>query len=214
MEKGKIAVVILVIAIIACGGYIIYKNYPGILNPANSNAGANGAGDTYVTYQTAESSSPQETQTSYQISSSGSFNNGVVYASPSAIKSMDLDAEPADWDSVVGNDGIVIHFRFYDEYNRQVIFSGSTLDCEVNILTPQTDTLMRSVNPRKVLYKGYTSITSSDQGEGSSLAGIRVAYSDMNMGQYDRGIGQVKVKASLPAGGTIIGEETFLYTRH
>ncbi|MBN2735149.1 MAG: hypothetical protein JXQ82_09895 [Methanomicrobiaceae archaeon] len=214
MEKGKIAVVILVIALIACGGYIIYKNYPGILNPANSNAGAVPAGETYVTYQTTEGSSPQETQTTYQTTSVSSVSNGVVYATPSAIKSMDLDVEPVDWDSVIGNDGIVIHFRFYDEYGRQVIFSGSTLDCEINVLTPQTDTLMRNVNPRKVLYKGYTSITSSDQGEGSSLAGIRVAYSDLNMGQYDRGIGQVKVKTSLPTGGTITGEETFLYTRH
>ena len=131
--------------------------------------------------------------------------------SESAISN--LYVEPVDWDSVVGNDGIVIHFNFYDAYGRKVVFSGSSISCTVNVYTPQTDTLMRTVNPRKVLYKGYTTITSSDQGEGGPLARIRVAYSDLNLAQYDRGIGQIKVTASLPEGGTVEGEETYIYTR-
>jgi len=202
-------VIILVIALIACGGYIISINYSGILNP-----GTVSAGDNSVVYQTQAVAATQSPAVASVTQSSVSYvHAGEIYATPSAIKSMDLYIEPVDWDAVVGNDGIVIHFCFYDEYGRKVIFSGSTLDCEINILTPNTDTLMRGVNPRKVLFKGYTSITSSDQGEGGPLAGIRVAYSDLNTGQYDRGIGQIKVKASLPAGGTVIGEETFLYTK-
>ncbi|MDD4300016.1 MAG: hypothetical protein PHO78_05110 [Methanomicrobium sp.] len=214
MEKGKILVIILAIALIACAGYIVLKSYPGLFKSADVNSGAAVNGQNpYSEYQTAEvtsaalESGAEETASTY-------LHKGEVYATPSVIKSMDLYVEPVDWDSVAGNDGVVIHFNFYDAYGRKVIFSGHSIDCTIEIYTPQTDTLMRSVNPRKVLYKGYTTITCSDQGEGGSLAGIRVGYSDLNLGQYDRGIGQIKITASLPAGGYVTAEETYLYPRH
>jgi len=215
MDKGKLAIIILVIALIVAGGYIVYKNYPNLLNISGSNAKET-SGNTYVTYQTSPQASQQQSAGTDNInypSQISYVHAGEVYATPSAIKEMDLYVEPVDWDSVVGNDGIVIHFNFYDEQGRKVIFSGSSIDCVVNVYTPTTDRLMRSVNPRKVLYKGYATITNSDQGEGGPLAGIRIAYSDLSLGEYDRGIGQIKITASLPSGGTVEAEETYIYTR-
>ncbi|MBP2132135.1 hypothetical protein J2128_000056 [Methanomicrobium sp. W14] len=218
MDKWKIFAVIIVIAVIACGGYAVLKYYPNLLclkSPVSQGAG----GNTYITYQVSATETPAVPGegTGSENGESGGvtyIHNGEIYSSPSAIKSMDLYAEPVDWDSDPGNDGIVIHFNFYDEYGRKVVFYDSSISCTVILLSPQTDTLMRTVSPRKVLYMGYTTITSSDQGEGGPLAGIRVAYSDISYGEYTRGIGQIKVSASLPTGGIVTGLETYLYTKN
>ena len=142
------------------------------------------------------------------------IHSGEVYATPSEIKSMDLDVEAVDWDGVVGNDGITIHFNFYDAYGRKVIFSGYTISLNVDIYSPEYDSLNRKLSVRNVLYKGYATVTSSDQGDGSTLAGIRVPFSDMKFGQYDKGIGLVKITASMPSGGTVIGEEIMQFARN
>ncbi|WOF16487.1 hypothetical protein F1737_07115 [Methanoplanus sp. FWC-SCC4] len=208
MEKNEIIVIILGIALIFTGGYIIMMKYSG--NDSGSGAGADTA---TPTVQPVSQYVPTELQNGAGTPGVSYVHAGEVLASPSVIKSMDLYAEPVDWDSEIGNDGIVIHFNFYDEQGRKVIFSGTSMNTEVNVYTPDIDKLNRKVSPRKVIYKGYTTITSSDEGEGGSLSGLRVAYDELNLAEYDKGVGQVKVTVGIPTGGSVSAEETFLYTR-
>ena len=208
METGKILTVLIAIALVACLGYIIWDNY---------HMKTAGAGVQYIPQQTVVQQAPASETT---MTSEGEtipttyIHSGEVYATPSEIKSMDLDVEAVDWDGTPGNDGITIHFNFYDAYGRKVIFSGYTISMNVDIYSPDYDTLNRKLNVRNVLYKGYATVTSSDQGDGSTLAGIRVAFSDMKFGQYDKGIGLVKLTASMPSGGTVIGEEIMQFARN
>ncbi|UUX91881.1 hypothetical protein [Methanoplanus endosymbiosus] len=226
MQKGHIVAIVVVILVIIAGGYIILTKYPDAAR-FGSQAADSGASGNPV--------SPAGTNTVYQNSAdassvSGNTNNGVVPAvtgyttpcyvyagevagTPSMIKQMDLFGEPVDWDAEPGNDGIVIHFTFYDEYGRKVIFSGSSIRAEVTAYTPLFDKLQRSVSPRKVLYRGYATITSSDEGSDNPLSGLRIPYNELNTGEYDLGIGQIKVKVNMPTGGEITTEETYLYTK-
>ncbi len=208
MEIGKILSVLVAIALVACVGYIIWDNY--LMKTG-------GAGMQYQPVQIVQQQTPvSETTTGAggETVPAAYIHSGEVYATPSEIRSMDLNVEAVDWDSVVGNDGITIHFNFYDAYGRKVIFSGSTVSLTIDIYSPDFDTLNRKLNTRNVLYKGYATVSTSDQGDGSALAGIRVPFSDMKFGQYDRGIGLVKVTASMPSGGTVVGEEILQFAKN
>ncbi|MBP5475547.1 MAG: hypothetical protein J6X83_04760 [Methanomicrobium sp.] len=210
METGKILTVLIAIALVACMGYIIWDNY--LMKTGGGNVQYIPQQTTVIQQQAPAAETPAgnggETVPATYI------HSGEVYATPSEIKSMDLNVEAVDWDGVVGNDGITIHFNFYDAYGRKVIFSGYTISLNVDIYSPEYDTLNRKLSVRNVLYKGYATVTSSDQGDGSTLAGIRVPFSDMKFGQYDKGIGLVKITASMPSGGTVIGEEIMQFARN
>ena len=209
METGKILTVLIAIALVACVGYIIWDNY---------NMKTGGANVQVMPQQTiiqqAPASETAQASNGGETTPATYIHSGEVYATPSEIRSMDLDVEAVDWDGVVGNDGITIHFNFYDAYGRKVIFSGYTISLNVDIYSPEYDSLNRKLSVRNVLYKGYATVTSSDQGDGSTLAGIRVPFSDMKFGQYDKGIGLVKITASMPSGGTVIGEEIMQFARN
>ena len=226
MQKGHIAAIVVVILVIAAGGYILLTKYPDAVrfgsqasDPGNSGNQVSPAGTTVVYQNSADGSSASGNVnnggvtgiTGYTVP--GYVYTGEVAGSPSLIKQMDLFGEPVDWDAEPGNDGIVIHFTFYDEYGRKVIFSGSSISTTVTAYTPLFDKLQRPVSPRKVLYKGYATITSSDEGNDNPLSGLRIPYSELNTGEYDLGIGQIKVKVNLPTGGELTAEETYLYTK-
>lgn len=129
-----------------------------------------------------------------------------------AITSMKIYTEPIDWDSTPGNNGFVIHFRFYDSAGRVVTFSGASITAEVKVHTPDTNIHYVAITPR-LLYKGYTTITRSDEGEPYPMRGIRIPYSDIALTSGDRGIGKVTVTVWLPNGRSIQVEETYLYTK-
>ncbi|EHQ34789.1 hypothetical protein [Methanoplanus limicola] len=226
MQKGHIAAIAVVILIMIAGGYILLTKYPDAVRfgsqssgPGNSGSQVSPAGTTVVYQNSAESSSASGNSNNGGVAAvTGYTTPGYVYAgevagTPSMIKQMDLFGEPVDWDGEPGNDGIVIHFTFYDEYGRKVIFGGSSISATVTAYTPSFDKLQRPVSPRKVLYKGYATITSSDEGSNNPLSGLRIPYSELNTGEYDLGIGQIKVNINLPAGGEVTAEETYLYTR-
>jgi len=209
METGKILTVLIAIALVACVGYIIWDNYHMKTGGANVQVMPQ-----QTIIQQAPASETAQASNGGETTPATYIHSGEVYATPSEIRSMDLDVEAVDWDGVVGNDGITIHFNFYDAYGRKVIFSGYTISLNVDIYSPEYDSLNRKLSVRNVLYKGYATVTSSDQGDGSTLAGIRVPFSDMKFGQYDKGIGLVKLTASMPSGGTVIGEEIMQFARN
>lgn len=223
MQKGHIAIIVVVILLIIAGVFIIFTKYPDAIrfdsqaaDPANS-VSAGGA-DTFYPDSGGAPSVSGNINNGAVPSNTGYTTPDYVYAgevagTPSMIKQMDLFGEPVDWDAEPGNDGVIIHFNFYDSYGRKVIFSGSSIRAEVTAYTPLFDSLQRPVSPRKVLYKGYATITSSDEGSDNPLSGLRIAYNELNTGEYDLGIGQIKVKVNMPTGGELTAEETYLYTK-
>jgi len=128
------------------------------------------------------------------------------------IASMKIYTEPIDWDSTPGNNGFVIHFRFYDSALREVTFSGTSLKAEVQVHTPDTNIYYVTIVPR-LLYKGSATITRSDEGESYPMRGIRIPYSKIALISEDRGIGKVSVKITLPNGRILQAEERYLYTK-
>ena len=211
MEKGKWLIIILLLVIIAGGGYILLVKYPPLVTGAETNT-------QYIV------SASQQTASTDSGSSSGEtiYVNqqsvdyvycGEVLGTTSDIKSLDIYAEPLDWDENLGNDGITIHFTFYDAYGRKVIFSGTSISTQINVYSPSVDIYGQTISPRRVFYKGYTTITSSDEGSDTPYGGIRIPYSSISMTSDDIGIGQIKMSASMPTGGTIEAYETFLWPK-
>lgn len=208
MERDNTIIILLLIVIIAGGGYILLVKYPPLLG-----------GTSEVRYiDTTGQQSPTESGTSgengYVSQSSVDYVYcGEVLGTTSDIKSLDIYAEPLDWDENLGNDGIVLHFTFYDSSGRKVIFSGTSISTQVTVYSPSIDIYGLTVSPRRVFYKGYTTITSSDEGSDTPYGGIRIPYSDVKITSTDLGIGQIKMAASLPTGGTIEAYETFLWPK-
>ncbi|MBN1431262.1 MAG: hypothetical protein JW931_00655 [Methanomicrobiaceae archaeon] len=209
MENNNIIVILLLVVIIAGGGYILLVKYPPLL-----------AGDSGVQYVT---SSAQPTSSDSGLSGENVYITGAssidyVYAgetigTTSDIKSLDIYAKPLDWDENLGNDGIAIHFTFYDAYGRKVIFSETSISTQITVYSPSIDIYGRTVSPRKIFYKGYTTITSSDEGSNTPYGGIRIPYSSIKISSDDYGIGQIKMSASLPTGGTMEAYENFLWPK-
>ncbi|MCK4269105.1 MAG: hypothetical protein KAW93_01350 [Methanogenium sp.] len=139
----------------------------------------------------------------------------IVSVNPdlNAISKINLIAEPADWNAENGNDGIIVHFFFYDAEGKQVVFSGADLNAKVSIYTPDFGVNRVPLSSPKVLYQGYAKITNSDQGLSYPLRGIRIAYSDLALTSNDLGIGQIKLKITLPTGKVVEGNEKYLYTK-
>jgi len=207
MENGNKIIILLLIVIIAGGGYILLVKYPPILTGGSSTQ--------YVTYTNQETGTIDPGSSEVYISPPGInyVYAGEIAGTSSDIKSLDIYAEPLDWDESLGNDGIVIHFTFYDAYGRKVIFSGSSISTQITVYSPSIDSNGQTISPRRVFYKGYTTITSSDEGNDSPYGGIRIPYSSVKMTSTDLGIGQIKMTASLPTGGTIEAYETFLWPK-
>jgi hypothetical protein len=212
MEKGNAIIIILLLVIIVGGGYILLVKYP----PLFEGGGSTSTTQYYVS--SGDGTTPAESggsgETVYVNGGSDDFvYYGEVLGTSSNMKSLDIYAQPLDWDANLGNDGIVLHFTFYDAYGRKVIFSDTSISTQITIYSPTTDKNGQTISPRKIFYKRYTTITSSDEGEDTPYGGIRIPYSDISIPSSDLGIGQIKVSASLPTGGTIEAYETFLWPK-
>lgn len=209
MEKGNTIVILLLLVIIVGGGYVLLVKYPPLLESGSTTQYYVPSGDGTTT-----STESGNGETVYVTDASEDFvYYGEVMGTSSDIKSLDISAEALDWDQSLGNDGIVLHFTFYDAYGRKVIFSGSSISTQVTVYSPSIDIYGQTISPRTVFYKGYTTITSSDEGEATPYGGIRIPYSDLSMSSTDLGIGQVKMTSSLPTGGTVEAYETFLWPK-
>ena len=211
MNRENKIIFALIAIIIICAGYFVYTQYlvPGTFK------------ETYVPGN-AESSLPFSTPSVHgdiSDSSAGNENSNddgnIVSINPNlnAISRINLFAEPADWNDKNGNDGIIVHFFFYDVEGKQVVFSGADLNAKVSIYTPDFDVNRVVLSSPKVLYQGYTKITDSDQGLSYPLRGIRIAYSNLALTSKDLGIGQIKLKITLPTGKVVEGNEKYLYTK-
>ena len=212
MEKGNALIIILLLVIIAGGGYILLVKYPPLL----AAGGSTSTTQYYVTSTDGTTSTGSGTSIDpvYVSGVSEDFvYYGEVLGTSSNIKSLDIYAEPLDWDANLGNDGIVLHFTFYDAYGRKVIFSDTSISTQITVYSPSIDKNGQTISPRRVFYKGYTTITSSDEGANTPFGGIRIPYSDISMSSNDLGIGQIKMSSSLPTGGTIEAYETFLWPK-
>lgn len=210
MDKGNALIIILLLVIIAGGGYVLLVKYPPLLT---------GNGDTNYIMSPEQQATPTNSGSSVETvyipdSSSGDYvYRGEVLGTTSDMNSLDIYAQPLDWDETLGNDGITLHFTFYDKYGRKVIFSGTTISTQITIYSPSIDKYGLTISPRRVFYKGYTTITSSDEGCDTPYGGIRIPYSDIKETSDDLGIGQIKMTATLPTGGTIEAYETFLWPK-
>ncbi|ADN35562.1 hypothetical protein Mpet_0788 [Methanolacinia petrolearia DSM 11571] len=211
MEKGNAIIVILLLVIIAGGGYILLVKYPPLLEGSSTSTTqyyvSSGDG-------TASTESGGSGEAVYVTDASEDFvYYGEVLGTSSNMKSLDIYAQPLDWDANLGNDGIVLHFTFYDAYGRKVIFSDTSISTQITIYSPTIDKNGQTISPRRIFYKRYTTISSSDEGEDTPYGGIRIPYSDISMTSSDLGIGQIKMSTSLPTGGTIEAYETFLWPK-
>jgi len=210
MDKGNTIVILLLIVIIAGGGYILLVKYPPLLEGSSTST-------TQYYVPSGDGATSTESGNGETVIVAGATDDfvyhGEVLGTSSDIKSLDISAEALDWDQSLGNDGIVLHFTFYDVYGRKVIFSGSSISTVVTVYSPSIDKIGQTISPRKIFYKGYTTITSSDEGNPTPYGGIRIPYSNLVMGSKDLGIGQVKMSASLPTGGTVEAYETFLWPK-
>ncbi|WP_421908778.1 hypothetical protein [Methanolacinia petrolearia] len=211
MEKGNAIIVILLLVIIAGGGYILLVKYPPLLEGSSTSTTqyyvSSGDG-------TASTESGGSGEAVYVTDASEDFvYYGEVLGTSSNMKSLDIYAQPLDWDANLGNDGIVLHFTFYDAYGRKVIFSDTPISTQITIYSPTIDKNGQTISPRRIFYKRYTTISSSDEGEDTPYGGIRIPYSDISMTSSDLGIGQIKMSTSLPTGGTIEAYETFLWPK-
>ncbi len=211
MNRENKIISALIVIIIICAGYFVYTQYfaPGTFK------------ETYVPGNALNSppSSTPAVQGESSASSAGNDNSNndggrvSVNPNPSAISRINLFAEPVDWNDKNGNDGIIIHFFFYDAEGKQVVFNTADLNAKVSIYTPDFDVNGVALSSPKVLYQGYTKITDSDQGLSYPLRGIRIAYSDLALTSKDPGIGQIKLKITLPTGKVVEGNEKYLYTK-
>ena len=211
MEKGNAIIIILLLVIIVGGGYILLVKYPPLFE-----GGGSSTTQYYVSSGDGSTSTESGTsgETVYVTDASEDFvYYGEVLGTSSNMKSLDIYAQPLDWDQNLGNDGIVLHFTFYDAYGRKVIFSDTSISTQITIYSPTIDKNGQTISPRKIFYKRYTTITSSDEGEDTPYGGIRIPYSDISIPSSDLGIGQIKVSTSLPTGGTIEAYETFLWPK-
>jgi len=198
MNRENKIIIALIAIIIICAGYFVYTQYLA-------------SGTFKETYLPGNAESPLPFSTpavhgDISDSSAGNDNSNndgdivSVNPNPNAIRRINLIAEPVDWNAENGNDGIIVHFFFYDAEGKQVVFSGADLNAKVSIYTPDFDANRVILSSPKVLYQGYTKITDSDQGLSYPLRGIRIAYSDLALTSNDLGIGQIKLKITLPTG--------------
>lgn len=205
MGKSEAVIIILLIVIIVGFGYVLLVKYPPLLESAGG-----GSGSAIITTMSTDEEGTSSVDTVYVSGESVSYvYGGEVLGTTSDIKSLDIWAEPLDWNSEPGNDGITLHFTFYDAQGRKVIFSGTSITTQITVYSPSINIYGQTINPRSILYKGYTTITSSDEGNDTPYGGIRVPYSSIVLSSTDLGIGQIKMTATMPTGGSIEAYETF-----
>lgn len=127
------------------------------------------------------------------------------------MTAVNIYAEARDWDMEPGNDGVIVHFRFLDDQGRIIRFNNENIKAEVLIYSADKDVTGREISPRRVLFRGYTAITSDKEGGPNPESGIRVAYSDVAFTSKDPGIGKVVLKTTLSTGRILQDDIVYLY---
>lgn len=166
-------------------------------------------GEQIPTTQNPASYDPQEVESTPQ-ESVPSQTNSASAGGVSAISRMVLWAEPMDMNGFHDLDGLIVKYRFYDANNRPVSFDGTFISMQISIHTPDTNRQGLKINPQQI-YRGSTTITHSlPEGE-YPLRGIWIPYSELTLGDQDRGIGNVHAKVTLPTGVVLEAEERYIW---
>jgi len=134
----------------------------------------------------------------------------IVWAPVDTVIGMRIWAEAVDWDEVLGNDGLIVHFLFYDSLGRIVLFEKE-IPAQIEIRSPDTNTYYRDITTTEI-FKGQTEITSAEDGLPYQLRGIRIPFSLMTFYDDTRGIGTIKMEVNLPNGRVLTDYDTYLYT--
>lgn len=134
----------------------------------------------------------------------------MVWAPVNTIIDMRIWSEGIDWDEYEGNDGIVIHFLFYDSLGRIVLFEKN-IPAYIEIRSPDTNIYYRDISTTRI-FKGQTTINSAEEGLPYPMRGIRIPYSEMTFYSDTRGIGTIEVQVNLPDGRVLKDRDRYLYT--
>lgn len=200
-------IVILLILILGCLGYMIY---------VQQTAPAATQQVTYLSTGTTQQAIAPSTSTN-TISQETALTTGTteqyVTTDANAAVSVDIWTENADWDSIYGNDGLLIHFIFNDAVGNPVLFSNQNVVATVKIFTPLINAYNAPLTSARLLFQGTTTITSAKEGLNYPLRGIRVYWSSIELKSTDKGIGSVYVKFQLPAGKVLEATEVFPYPK-
>jgi hypothetical protein len=134
--------------------------------------------------------------------------------SVNSITTIEVTADVADWDATPGNNGYVIHYRFFDAAGRLVTFEGANRPVTVYAYTPETDINKNTISNPRVIFKGYSRITASADGDPAyPLSGIYMPFRDMTPSPTDRGVGKITLEMTLPNGKTVIGSATYRFPK-
>lgn len=128
----------------------------------------------------------------------------------SSISRMAIWAEPMDMSGFHDLDGLILKYRFYDANNRPVSFDGTFISMQISIHTPDTNRQGLKINSKQI-YRGSTTITRSLPEGDYPLRGIWIPYSELTLGDQDRGIGNIHAKATLPTGVVLEAEERYIW---
>ncbi|MBN1194460.1 MAG: hypothetical protein JXA08_03805 [Methanomicrobiaceae archaeon] len=131
-----------------------------------------------------------------------------------SITTMEVTADVADWDATPGNNGYVIHYRFFDAAGRLVTFAGVNRPVTVYAYTPESDNNRNTISNPRVIFKGFTRITASADGDPAyPLSGIYMPFRDMTLSALDRGVGKITLELQLPNGKTVTGSATYRFPK-
>jgi len=108
-----------------------------------------------------------------------------------------------DWDTVPGNDGVVIYTDLVDKDQRSVLWEGPPLVADVEIWTVQAGTEKLEIDDRLV-YRGSANITSWRDGKILMGGGIRVPFSEIIVPDGKK-TGRTRVTVHMPDGKTFTG---------
>ncbi|NYT05143.1 MAG: hypothetical protein GKC04_02035 [Methanomicrobiales archaeon] len=160
--------------------------------------------------------------TSTQDAAAGTANTNGGQTAPAsatttdvnAIASVRVSADAVDWDATPGIDGYVVHYVCFDGSGNPVAFAGEKISTTVYAYTPDTDVNKNQISPLRVIFKGFTTISSSADGDPSNpLAGIYLPFRDMTKLSTDRGVGKITLILKLPGGAEVTGSTSYLFPK-
>jgi PKD repeat protein len=103
-----------------------------------------------------------------------------------------------NWDADAADDGIIIYPELLDGSDQTVEFSGITLPVDIEIWTTKLDKNYKKINDQMV-YKGRSSIDSSDDGNSWMGGGIRVPFESIAQ-IPNKNYGRAIIKINAPNG--------------
>ncbi|KQC05112.1 MAG: hypothetical protein APR53_02500 [Methanoculleus sp. SDB] len=205
MDNQKIIIALLAVLVILLAAVVAVILMP----PAAGTNGLNGLSGTVTPTPTpgveAGSGNQQDAPSAQAMTTTELVNS---------IATMEVTADVADWDATPGNNGYVIHYRFFDAAGRLVTFAGANRPVTVYAYTPETDINKNTISNPRVIFKGYTRITASADGDPAyPLSGIYMPFRDITYSALDRGVGKITLEMTLPNGNTISGSAIYRFPK-